>query len=218
MLLHHKTLLVHRSKVVKIIMSWSGQSNFNKLLGDFKSTQSLLTVAWVDRSCLLRWSAILWRRLSSSCNTGLSRHKTERRKMSICLKAWVNRTTSCLSSRKGSIARTCCTAARLCSWAVLRLCCCWSAAVCNIRCCCWAAYICCRYCAAVLGCLCNACWNTCTKNIAYETWWFYIQSKSINKCILNGNKYIKYKTAKTSIVDYFIKSVKVLSHQGHLKK
>lgn len=60
----------------------------------------------------------------------------------------------------GSCLLTCCTAARLWSWAVLRLCCCWRAAVCNIRCCCWAAYICCRYCAAVLGCLCNACWNT----------------------------------------------------------
>lgn len=54
---------------------------------------------------------------------------------------------------------TCCTAARLWSWALLR-CCCWRAAVCSMRCCCCAAYICCRYWAAVLGCLCRACWIT----------------------------------------------------------
>lgn len=59
----------------------------------------------------------------------------------------------------GVVSRTCWTAARLWSWALVR-CCCWSAAVCSIRCCCCAAYICCRYCAAVLGCRCSACWIT----------------------------------------------------------
>lgn len=65
-----------------------------------------------------------------------------------------------LGHQQHPLVLTCCTAARLWSCALLRCCCC-RAAVCSMRCCCCAAYICCRYWAAVLGCLCRACWITC---------------------------------------------------------
>lgn len=145
--------------------------NFKRLLGGL-TLKTALTVAWVDPVC---WDEVPF--CEELCRPAaiLAYHKAEVSEM------WDRETYNSLKDvlqqvNNNSISNhlytvrmilwcddrglTCCTAARLWSWAVLRLCCCWRAAVCNIRCCCWAAYICCRYCAAVLGCLCNACWNT----------------------------------------------------------
>lgn len=118
------------------------------------------------RSSLLRWSAVLWRVLSTCCNAGLKKENRELKKRQRKINASLLTPTQVKLNAMRTIGMcvcvvlTCCTAARLWSWAVLRLCCCWRAAVCSIRCCCWAAYICWRYWAAVLGCLCSACWKT----------------------------------------------------------
>lgn len=135
-----------------------------------RGRHSACTHRGLSGPCLLRQSAILWRALSAGCNAGLSQGEGERGKwrgrggwaiLHIFRRAGF--TPRHLDGELSGVGLTCCTAARLWSCAVLRLCCCCRAAVCSIRCCCWAAYICCRYCAAVLGCRCSACWNTCTQ-------------------------------------------------------
>lgn len=126
-----------------------------------QTVKTALTVACVDPVC---WAEVpfceeLWRpAVILACIEERERAVNLAFDNSTCPQSGITIIQTCILL----VAFTCCTAARLWSWAVLKLCCCWRAAVCSIKCCCWAAYICCRYCAAVLGCLCNACWNTCT--------------------------------------------------------